>query len=226
MYRNFKNPLALILTCFSAAVICCSQQSFAYTPKSGNVSATLGPFYQRTNFAGSESGARANTMGGVGLIAIGDIDTKGSLEIAMFQTNKLFFVDENGTVLSEKLPIIQINMGYRYWINNYLSTSLAFYSAYPMGDPEVIHNDFPVGVIKDTSAHDTTEYGFDLSLTADLFTSGKASVILDTRYSLSVTPKENEKSDHYGVLIGLRYLVQGNNRKSVPAVVPVPISNK
>ena len=77
-----------------------------------------------------------------------------------------------------------------------------------MGDPTILHNDFTPGNEIDTSATDTTEYGFDFSLQTELWQNDLNSVILDLRYSRSVTNKSSEDADHYGILIGYRYLLQ------------------
>ena len=77
-----------------------------------------------------------------------------------------------------------------------------------MGSPRIIHSDFPVGSEIDTSAKDTVEYGFDLSLQKELFKQPAYVVVIDARYSMSVTNKGNENSDQFGILLGFRYTVQ------------------
>ena len=183
-------------------------QGQAYTPQEGNVTATLGPIFYKTNFAGSVSGASSPQLTGIGLIALGDINNVGSLEIAMFDLKKIYFREENGKYIAEEKEIIHITMGYRYWINPYFSTSLSFYSSYSFGDPRIIHNDFPVGTQIDTSAQDTTEYGFDGAVQGDIWSDEKWALIAELRYSLSVTGKKNENSDHYGAMVAARYLIQ------------------
>lgn len=183
-------------------------KSFAYDPAEGKVTATLGPYFTKTNFQGSSSGASPTVMNGFGLIALGDINSYSSLEIGTFVMPKLYFREEGGKYITEQTQIVQITMGYRYWINPYFSTSAAFYSSYSMGTVGRIHNDFPPGQEINTSARDTTEYGFDFALQGDLWSQNKFAVSLEGRYSASVTSKKNEHSDHYGFLLGLRYLVQ------------------
>ncbi len=190
--------------------------TFAYSPKEGNVTATLGPYFYRTNFAGSASGAKSSMFGDLGFIANGDINEKGSLEVAIFHMQKLFIREQSGSYLGEETELIHITMGYRRWLNSYFSASMAFFSSYAIGDPRVVHNDFPAGSEIDTSAHDITEYGFDFSLQAEVWRNEIYSVIVDTRYSKSVTPKANESADHYGAFIGLKYLVQEKRKGSGP----------
>lgn len=181
---------------------------FAYTPSEGKVSAILGPFLYKTNFQGSDSGAKSPYLGDFGLIAQGDLNNKGGLEIALLHMNKLFFRQSNGNYIAEKTELIHVTMGYRYWFTNYLAAGLSFYSAYSIGAPFVEHSDFPLNSNIDTSARDTTEYGFDLSLQSEVWSHENYAVILDARYSLSVTSKQNEDANLYGLLVGLKYMIQ------------------
>ena len=203
--RNIIRALSIILLFLTV-------KAFAYNPAEGKVTATFGPYYTKTNFPTTRSGASPKIMNGFGLIALGDINSYGSLEIGTFVMPKLFFREEGGMVIVEQTQIVQITMGYRYWINPYFSTSLAFYSTYSMGNVGRLHNDFPPGQEIDTSARDITEYGFDFALQGDLWSSDKMAVSLETRYSPSVTSKRNEDSDHYGVLLGIRYLIQATKK--------------
>lgn len=190
-------------------------KSFAYDPEEGQVTATLGPYFNKTNFGNIDSTINSSYSSGVGLIALGDINPQGSLEIGMFYTPQMFFRKQETQLICEKTQIMHISMGYRRWINPYFSTSLAFYSAYTMGDPEIIYSDFPKGQEIDTSARDTTEYGIDWSVQGDLWSGDKLAMVFETRYSYSVTNKHDENSDQYGFLLGLRYLVQ-EEKKVVP----------
>lgn len=192
-----------------AIIIEFSVSAKAYTPVEGNVSAFLAPYIYKTNFSGSSTGASSPLLGGVSLIAIGDISSKGSLELGMFHMNKVFFREEGGNYLGEKTQVIHITMGYRRYWNERYSCSLTFFSAYPMGDIHVVHNDFPPGSLIDTSARDYTDYGIDFAIQSELWKSEEVSVDLDTRYSRSFTSKPGENSDHYGFLLGVRYFIQG-----------------
>lgn len=185
-----------------------TEASFAYTPKEGNITATVGPFTHKTHFDSSPSGAKSPILGGMALIANGDINDKGSLEIAMIHMNKTYFRDEGGKFLGEQTELFHITMGYRRWFNPYLSGSLAFSSGYTMGDPRIIHSDFLPGQEISTSARDTAEYGVDVSVQADLWTKNDVSFLIDTRYNFSLTKKPSEAGDHYGVLLAIRFMVQ------------------
>jgi hypothetical protein len=185
-----------------------SSKSFAYEPKAGNITATLGALTTRTIFDGSTSGADTGYLGGFGLIAVGDVSGVGSLELSAFYTKKEFVRDRDAMFLVTRSQVAQVNMGYRWWLTSYLSASLTFYSAYSFGSPEIVHNDFPDGEGVTTSADDTTEYGFDISSQYEMWSSGRYAVVLDGRYSYSVTAKQNEYANSYAFLVGVRYFIQ------------------
>lgn len=182
--------------------------TFAYIPEEGNVTATLGPYFNRTNFGDKPSGAESRTLRGWGLIAQGDANDKGALEIALFHTKRNFFREQGGLYVGEQAELIEIAMGYRVWLTKTFSFATDFYSSYTMGEQVLIHSDFPPGAAPDTSARDTTEYGLDFSLQTELFSYNRYALILDTRYSYSFTNKADERGDQYAALIGIKYLIQ------------------
>jgi hypothetical protein len=184
-------------------------KTMAYTPSEGNVSAYIGPFAFRTNFEGSNTGAKGPAVQtGVGLVALGDINRKGSLEIGLILMEKIYFREDQGQYMAEQTRVTHIAMGYRRWFHQYFSGSLTFYSAYSMGDVRVIHSDFAPGTEIPTSARDVTEYGFDFALQTELWSTENYTVVADARYSKSVTSKAGEDGDHYGLLIGVQYQLQ------------------
>jgi hypothetical protein len=185
---------------------------FAYTPLEGKITGSIGPMISKTNFASSSTGAHAVDMGGVGLIANGDINDHGSLEIAMIHSNKLFFRQKDTQVMGEETQVFHITMGYRRWLGEHFSVAMAFYSAYSMGDPTVVHNDFPAGKEIDTSARDSVEYGLDFSLQSELITWSNSSILLDLRYAASGTNKDSESGDHYGGLLLYKWVVQEGHK--------------
>ncbi len=201
-----------IIWVFLVILLFHTEKSFSYDPVEGQVTATLGPYYAKTNYAGINSDINSSYLGGIGLIAVGDINQNGSLEIGMFYVPQMFFREQGAQLLAEKTQVMHISMGYRRWINPYFSTSLSFFSSYSMGVPQVVYSDLPVGSEIDTSARDITEYGLDWSIQGDLWSYDKIAIIFEGRYSLSATSKPNEKSDQYGFLLGLRYLVQDEKK--------------
>lgn len=193
-----------------------SISSIAYAPTEGNITSYFGPYWYRTNFLNSSMGTNGGPyspqLGGLGWIINGDISDRGSLEIGLFQMNKVYVREELGKYIAEQTALIHIAMGYRRWFNEYFSGSLTFFSAYSMGSPRVIYSDFASGAEIDTSARDITEYGFDFSLQADLLERPTYALVLDTRYSASVTAKKNENADHFGILLGVRYFYQERDK--------------
>ena len=174
---------------FIVLVFLYSLSSIAYAPAEGNITSYFGPYLYKTNFAGSPTGAKSPDLAGLGLVVNGDINDKGSLEIGLFQLNKIYFREEQGGFIAEQTALVHITMGYRRWLSQYFSTSLTFFSAYSLGSTKIIHSDFSAGAEVDTSARDITEYGFDLALQSELYSTSNYAIVLDARYSASVTNK-------------------------------------
>lgn len=178
----------------------------------------VGPYTYRTPYNSPEPEMSSPSRGGYGLIATGDSNARGSVELGMFYLDKIFFRDEGPDVLAQKVEMIHITMGYRWWLRSWISTSLSFFSAYPLGDPKDVFRRVTPGRHMDTSAMDLTEYGFDLALQVQVFGTQKFGVVFEPRYSWNVTPKEHEAADHFGFLLGLRFMVQ--EKKSAPPSPP------
>src|SRR5262245_43075811 len=115
-----KKLLPFIIFVFSAKAI-------AYSPAEGTVNGIFGPFYSSTMFHGSASGATSGFTNGAGLLALGDINDKGALEIGMFHLTKSYFREEGGKWMVEQTKLLHITMGYRRWVSPYWSWSLSFF---------------------------------------------------------------------------------------------------
>lgn len=170
--------------------------------------AHLGPFLYKTNYGAASPDLGSPELGGFALIAEGDVNNHGGLEIGIFYLHKLYFRKQDSEALAEKVKQIYVTMGYRHWLGTKFSLAAALFSSYTMGDYRVIHSSFNPPNRADTSAQDTTEYGFDFSLQYEFWGRKRWAAVVDTRYSLSVTNKFQEDGDHYGVLVALKYLVQ------------------
>lgn len=204
--------LNLILSILSLFIIMgLPKMSMAYTPERGNVTATLGPYISKTNFDSSNSSMNTPNLGGLSLTALGDVDDKGSLEIAMIYLSKIYFRNEGAQSVAEKVKLVHISMGYRRWISNYFSASLGVFTSYPMGDSEIVHSDFPQNAQINTTATEPNETGLDLALQLEVWNKGLFALVLEGRYSLSLTKLSNEHADQYGGSIGLRYFIQGKD---------------
>jgi hypothetical protein len=180
----------------------------AHVPEEGKISVSLGPYFYRTNFGASSPGLHSPILGGGGLLVEGDIDNHAGLEVGLFYLHKVYFRRIDGGFIEEKIKIMYITMGYRYWFSDKFSAAAAFFSTYSMGDSTIVYSDFTPPNLHNTSAQDTTDYGFDFSLQWEFWRTPELAAFVDGRYARSVTPKDHEDSDHYGVLLALKYFVQ------------------
>lgn len=192
-----------ILICF----LLVAQAAWPYTPKEGNVSAVLGPVAFRTDMSDAKFKTPMPALGGVGLLAYGDIGDHGSLEIAMFYMQKIYVVNQDNRVFAEKSQVMHIPMGYRYWWAPSFSTSLAIYSSYPMGNATEVTNDYGASTPR-TSLAERTTYGAEVAVQIELREWDRYALVSDVRYAHAFDPKPNESSDHAGVFLGLRYFIQ------------------
>jgi hypothetical protein len=183
----------------------------AYDPNDGDITVTLGPSLYKTIYPNTPVGINSVYRGDMGLILNGDISGKGSLEIAIFHMNKEYYKEKNNLYLIEAVQLMHISMGYRHWLNPYLSGALGLYSAYPMEQSRRVYTDFLPGDLATTSAQDKTEYGFDISVQSELRQMKYFSLIAEARYSLSMTSQTDEKADHLTWMIGMKYLFQQRN---------------
>lgn len=185
-----------------------SGPALSYVAQEGNISGLFAVTGSLTDAPGFESDARPVPRGGLGLIALGDINEKGSLEIAMFHLNKSFYREDQGIQLAEEAQNMHITMGYRRWWTPRVSGSLAVSSAYSMGTPR---RTFVKGRLPEdfaTSARKVVAYGAEFSIQSELWSKGTSAVVLDTRYSLSMSAEPGERSSHFLAALGFRYLIQ------------------
>lgn len=181
----------------------------AYSPKEGNVHAVFGPYFTQTYYRNSiYKPSPTPSFSGFSLIAQGDANQRGNVEIAINYFNKVYFREDNDNSLSEQIQNLQITMGYRYWLDAYWSTALAFSSGYPLGDPHTLSSRLLSDSTFETSAHDPSESGLDLSISYDFWNQEPYSAVIDFHYTYSLTSRSGESADNLGALIGLRYLIQ------------------
>lgn len=184
--------------------------AFAYTPQRGNVHTILGPYIFRTNYEG-EAADKGYNADSLYWVILGDVSDRGSLEITNTFMNKTFYRRHNGYLVAEKTQVVHVSAGYRRWINPWISASMALYTSYPLGDSEKIFNNFPAGQEVKTYAQENSETGLDFGLQGEVFTRGRYSLVIEGRYSWSLTKNSDEFSDQYGAAIGVRYFFQGQN---------------
>lgn len=198
---KFCNKAILFVSIFIAS------GSWAYTPREGNVNVNFGPFLSKTRSENSTS-SFDTSMSSFGLVTVGDINSKGALEIGIFHFHKSFLRNERTFFVSEKTEMLHVTMGYRWWLSPVWSSSMTFSSSYSMGTPSSLYNDFPITEEIPTSARDTVEYGLDLALQREVWSQGQYGVNFDFRYGLSLTSKTQEQGDHFGAMVNFRYLIQ------------------
>lgn len=189
-------------------VLLLTRTASAYLPEAGKVTATLGPFVYKTNFTDTQYGVRAPFKGDVALIVNGDVNNHGSLEIGLFHLQKEYVRDQSERYLAEEVQTMQVALGYRYWLGPRVSTAAALVSDYSLGEPKILHNDFPPDQNFQTSAHDIVKYALGISLQGDIWSERTYSILFDARYNYSFTEKSHERGDLYGVMIGVKFLVQ------------------
>lgn len=180
----------------------------AHQPSDGKVYATLGPFIFRTH-AMNHSFESPRRLG-FGVLAEGDLNMHGGLEVGGFYLPKYFSVKDGDQVITERAQKAYITLGYRYWPFEFWSFGLGFFSCYAMGDAQEVHSDYGSSSHPKTSAEDITDYGIDASMQFERSLSSIWSFVADMRYSYSLTPHANEDSNHYGLILALKYLVQEN----------------
>lgn len=179
----------------------------AYAPVEGNISTYFGPYLLKPNYDSVKT-TDDSVFSGVGLAVLGDINSQSSIEIGMYHFHKVYFREQSTKLIAEKTPLMHITMGYRRWFNETTSAACLLYSQYSMGSIEKVYSDFAAGSEIETSAHDNTEYGFDFSFLKQVYQTDKFNFFLDARYSLSLTSKDGEASDHFSITVGLNYLLQ------------------
>jgi hypothetical protein len=177
---------------------------FAHSPEEGQIWVTTGPYFYQTKTSVPQP-EKAPYLG-YGLIAEGDVDYNGGVEIALFYLDKLYFIEKGGDQVVEKIKRMFITTGYRHWFNRTFSFAGALFSSYSMGDPKIVVSPDTVDGLK-TSARNITEYGMDFSLQVEVWGNGVIAAVVDTRYSWSTTRNEGEDADVYGVTLAFKYLI-------------------
>lgn len=195
----------------------------AYDPKRGNVTATLGTYFFRTNYEGSNSDMNSPRQGALALTALGDVNDRGSLEISLIYMNKMYLRSDGGMDVAEKTQLLHTTLGYRHWFGSYFSTSLSIYTSYPMGESTIVHTSNPNQKLP-TTASEPSESGLDWAVQWEPWNNGRWAAVVEARYSYSLTKKANEWADQYGMLVGLRYFVQGDDDNAAirSSVAPHP----
>ncbi len=202
----FSNPLLNLVV---VSLLLVSEQSNAHQPAAGKATGMVGPAIYKT-VVSENSNIESPLFGGFGFVAEGDVDYNGGIEVGLYFMQQAYYRQEDDKVLAEKVTRLHIALGYRHWFNPSFSAGLSFFSSYSMGDYSVIQKDkLPSGETA-TSGQDTTEYGLDASLQWEFWRDETNAVLIDTRYSHSVTKKPGEYGDHVGLFLGYKRSVEFN----------------
>lgn len=183
-------------------------KSWAHEPQRGDIYATWGPYFYRSFPNSSYIGADAPTLMGFSLAVEGDVDKNGGLEIGLSYLHKLYYRKEDAVTLVEKIKRVKATTGYRHWFNSKFSAAFLFFNAYSAGDPRTIHQSGSLPSNFKTSAHETADNGIEVSVSFEMFGNQKTTAVFDLRYSYSFTTQAGEVADLYGVVVGLKHLVQ------------------
>lgn len=203
-YLNHMQKAKLFILLIS---LLSSVDAYAHQPEMGVVWATLGPNVYRTIPRHKIFDQESPYLSGGGLVAEGDLDENGGVEIAMIYFDKVYLRERYDDYTSEQIKRMFITTGYRHWFNDHLSAALAFYSSYSMGDVKTRHSELPSDTDLTTTASKITEYGMDLSVQWELWNNGEMGVVADARYAWAITRLPHEDSDVYSLLLGFKYLI-------------------
>ena len=176
-------------------------------PEDGDIYASAGIFNYATHDL--HHSFATPILQGPAVKAEADLNKHGGVEISLFfYLDNGFSIKQNNLVVIEKIKRMYVSSGYRHWFTDRFSMALAFSSSYAMGDYVVVRDDFNGAPHENTSARDTTEYGIDVSVQYEPWRHDRFSVVIDGRYNWSVTEKQDEDSNHYGILLALKYYLQ------------------
>ncbi|OQW53479.1 MAG: hypothetical protein A4S09_07725 [Proteobacteria bacterium SG_bin7] len=182
-----------------------SQFALAHEPGVGEGRMTIGAMSNR--FIDSPAPIKTPTTFGAGITGELDIGGRGGIEVSMFYYDGQYAVSKGGLWLVERSTHLYIPIGYRYWLSKKISFATSFYASFRIGQWTEIYRDTGISSDAVTSAQDITEYGFDFSIGADLYTGDKYTLILDSRYLLPTTDKPDENSRAYVFFLGIKYRI-------------------
>lgn len=188
-----------------------SPKSLAYIPQRGNVNLILSRYTFKSQIT-NDTLSGDLSPNGFGLTAIGDVNPHGSLEISSIFYHKSFYrLHERMTALEES-DVVHVTMGYRHYWSHWFSSSLSFFTAYPLGTVDVISRENATTDFQ-TSATKNSQSGMDLALQGELWASGRWGLQAEIRYSHYLAKLEGEDPHQLGVGLGIRYFLQSRVKK-------------
>ncbi len=199
LVQNFINFVSLFLLGVGSL-------ANAHIPVDGDIRASFGALTYMTHAL--DHSFVNGPLVAPGLVAEGDVNSYGGVEISLFYLRNSFSVQKRGMILVERVKRIYISTGYRHWFNRQFSTAAAFSTSSTIGDPTVISSEYTNQDQPETSARDTTEYGVDLSVAMEPWQQDRYALVIDGRYSYSFTPRRDENSNHFGIFVAIKYFIQ------------------
>lgn len=185
-----------------------SQLALALPLHEGRITAAAGPLFQKAHQIKTASGAYLPPSAGLGILVEGDLTERDGAEAGIFYFQKSYQREIAPNFIAERVHKVYMPLGYRRWFTERLSGGVAFSATYSVGKEETIYNDLPPLSKEQTSAAGIVDYGIDLSVQWECWQSDPWAVLIDTRYSYDLTPKNNEDANFYGVFIALKKMVQ------------------
>jgi hypothetical protein len=185
-----------------------SSATFAHEAEEGKIYGTFGPFFYHTQSIYAPDGPYTPfpPVGG-GLLAEGDINSTGGFELGLFYYRKSYDRAFGNALVVSKRDKLEIPMGYRYWINPSFSAAVEFSTSFSIGDPEIVYSNVVSGD-QNTLANTLSEYDVDLSVQWEAWTYDRFSVVIDGRYAYALNANLGEDANEFGILFGLKYLIQ------------------
>jgi len=185
-----------------------STPAYSYEPSEGNLNAGIAYFLSQNQLRNTDYKRTNPTFGGIALIVEGDLNSKSNLELDLEYFQKNYVRKINSQFVSEKTEVLNVNMGYRYWLFKPMSLGLGLSSLYSIGEPTVLYSELPAGSQLDTSASSIVKYGLELSVQFELFKNDKYTILLDNRYNYSLSNKDGESADHMTNMLIYKKLIQ------------------
>ena len=179
-----------------------------HAPVAGDVYIYGGPLVSRTITWSRESRRDSPFLGGGILVAEGDFDQDGGLEIGLLAVDKYYIRSRDDSALTQKIYRLDITTGYKRWLASFVGVGIGVYSAYSMGDPRTVGSEAGSNTTEyDTSATRTEEYGLDASLDAEIEFSDRVFGLVGARYQISETRKRHESADLFCATIAVKYFL-------------------
>jgi hypothetical protein len=204
LYLNFVKigSLWIFLIYFLTSTV-----SVAHQPHEGSVYGTVGPFAYQTHAIYSKNTDYDPFLLGLAVFGEADLNEHGGVEIGLFYTFKTYQRVWDNSFVSARVHKFDVPAGYRHWFTPAFSAALSLSSLFTIGDTQVQYNGLKSGN-QGTLANAIIDYAINVSLQWEAWSRGAFTVLLDGRYDFSISTNVGEDANQYGLLVGLKYLIQ------------------